>query len=216
MKRILFLTLAVFVAYVNYSYAGITAKATPSEYIVTINKVELYNNTTDSWETVGEGDVTFDIAAFDAGQVAGVYANNTAIPEGIYTQERTTVSRTFYITASGTIKSTTYYTTTGKEILNDPSGLVAIVASSNPSSKARGRAVITEEGLAQNDFKLIGDYFYHEGSVPSPITVQKGLTKKLRIKFNVTNAVEFNVLGDGDGTTVCYPVAPVVTFEVVD
>lgn len=211
MKRIVFLSLIFFVLHINYSY-GATATATPDEYIVTINKVELYNSTTSSWETVAEGDLTFDMASVNAGQVAGTYASGAAIPEGAYTQERTTVSRTFYLTASGNIGGTNYYTDTG----NTPGfagGLRANTKTTGPA--VRGTVVASIAGLQDAGFTIVGNYFYHEGSLPSSITVKKNSTKTLRIKFNVLNTAVFDDEGT-PGSAVCYNEAPTVTFEVVD
>jgi len=212
MRRVLFLTLVFFVSYINYSQAD-TAPATPTEYIVTIHKVELYNSTTGSWVTVGEGDLTFDIASANAGGVVGSYASGAKIPEGVYTRERTTVSMTFYITASGTVSGIDYYTGTGNTTLDDPAGLVVINANTTGPA-VRGTAILSQAALLGSGFTVTsdGNYFYHEGDLPSPITVKKGLTKKFRIKFDVTNAVEFNDAGGG----ICYPESPTVTFEVVD
>jgi len=211
MRRILFLTLLFFIAYINYSFAK-TANATPDEYIVTINKVELYNSTTSTWVTVASGDLTFDIASVNAGEVAGSYVSGAAIPEGVYTQERTTVSRTFYIKASGTIDATTYYTDTGNTSF-ETDGLAANTNTTGPA--VRGKVVVPTTGLQGAGFTVQGDYFYHEGDLPSPITVKKSLTKKMRIKFNVLNTAEFNDLGT-PGSAICYNQPPTVTFEVVD
>jgi len=211
MKRILFLTLLFFISYINYSF-GATATATPTEYIVTINKVELYNSTTSTWETVAEGDLTFDIAGVGAGAVAGNYASGAAIPEGVYTQERTTVSRTFYITASGTPTTTTYYTDVGTGPTFETDGISANTKATAPA--VRGTCVVPVTGLQGVGFTMVpgNNYFYHQGAVPSPITVKKNSTMKLRIKFNVLNAVEFN----DNPTILCYPQPPTVSFEVVD
>ena len=218
MKKILFFSLIFLVVYINYSYAA-TSTATPDEYIVTINKVELFNSSTGSWEIVGEGDLTFDIASINAGQIAGGYASNASIPAGVYTQERTTVSRTFYLTASGSIGGTTYYTSTGSTSLDGIEPGVTDGSAANiktTASAVRGTTVLPTKWLTDNGFTVQGDYFYHEGNLPSPITIIKGITKRMRVKFDVTDKVQFDNSIGGGATTGCYPLSPDITFEVAN
>ncbi|MCX7927430.1 MAG: hypothetical protein N2606_04765 [Candidatus Omnitrophica bacterium] len=197
---------------------GDNVAVTPQEYIVTINKIEFYNEDTSSWITVGEGKLSFDIASVNAGQTVGSYVDASAVAEGTYTQGRVYVSLTFYLKASATIDGTTYYTTEGGYENPFPDselqGYIAAKTTTDPNRASRGISVLTEQALERAGFDVVGDSFIFEGEVLLPIVVKKGFTKKVRINFNVTNSVAFEEIPSGD--VVCYPLPPVLTFKVID
>ena len=83
-NNILFL-ICIILFSLSYSVYGATGYGTPEIYRITISKVELYNSTTSSWVTVGEGELTFNIASVNAGEIVGSYVSSKSIPEGVYT-----------------------------------------------------------------------------------------------------------------------------------
>ncbi len=197
---------------VYYAYAiEVTAYGTPEIYKVTLHKVELYNSVTDSWVTVCEDDLTFNIASVNAGEIVGGYVNSKPIPEGTYTQERITVSRTMSIKSTTTIGITNYYTTATS--ISGPNGTQAVVASTNASQYTEG--TVKTPSVSQGPrYTVTGEYFTDTHNLPSSIVVKKGILKKVRIKFNVTNAVEFNA--SWGPQVICYPLVPTVTVEIID
>ena len=88
------------VLFIANSYA---AKGAATVYKVTMRKVELCTASTsvsncDGAVTVGSGDKVIDIAAVDAGAVAGSYGQVTLLPLGVtYTHMRVTIDRKFVI-----------------------------------------------------------------------------------------------------------------------
>ena len=87
MKRsfaFIFLVKLLLVLFIANSYA---VKGAATVYKVTMRKVELCTGSTsvtncDGSVTIGEGDKVIDIAAVDAGAVAGAYGDITLLPLG--------------------------------------------------------------------------------------------------------------------------------------
>ena len=103
MKRFfafIFLVKLLLVLFIANSYA---VKGAATVYKVTMRKVELCTGSTsvtncDGSVTIGEGDKVIDIAAVDAGAVAGTYGNATLLPLGVtYTHMRVTIDRGFLV-----------------------------------------------------------------------------------------------------------------------
>ena len=103
MKRFLaFIVLVklLLVLFIANSYA---AKGAATVYKVTMRKVELCTGSTgvdncDNAVVIGSGDKVIDIAAVDAGAVAGTYGKTTLLPLGVtYTHLRVTIDRGFVI-----------------------------------------------------------------------------------------------------------------------
>ncbi len=213
-NNILFL-ICIILFSLSYSVYGATGYGTPEIYRITISKVELYNSTTSSWVTVGEGELTFNIASVNAGEIVGSYVSSKSIPEGVYTKDRVTVSRTISIKSTGTIGATTYYTTA--TTVSGPDGTQAVLASTNSSDYGEGTLKSPETSQGEH-YNVIGEYFTDTSTFSQPLVVKKGTTKKIRIKFDVTNAVTFDDTDgiSGNGNDICYPNAPTVTVEVVD
>ena len=195
-----------------------THNVTPSIYKVTINKVELYNSTTGEWVTVGEGEMTFDIASVNAGAIVGGYVSGKAIPEGTYTKMRVTVSRHMRIKATINVSGTDYYTTSTSQTFNLGGGnqVTAVIGSSNVSLYSEGEVVTPSQSSGEH-YQVNGDYFTDTQTFPSPFIVKKGITKKVIIKFNVTDSGSFY---DGSSppnwgsTPFFYPGTPSASVEV--
>ena len=213
MKKIclfLFFCICFFIFNPGYGFSA-SGLGTPEKYQVTVRKMELYNSTTGSWVTAGEGDLTFNIASATAGQVVGSYISGKPIPEGVYTQMRVTISRTMSIKSTGSIGGITYYTTANT--LNGPVGSTAVLASNSLSDYAEG-ALSGPSTDSPPHYHVVGDDFIDTSTLPSPITVKKGAAKKIRIKFDVTGAVTFDS-GIAAPKIICYPNAPSVSVEVI-
>ena len=78
--------------------AVVFADGPANVYKITIIQMELFNGT--AWVTVFSGtSATIDIASVSSGEFAGTFLSGIDVPNGTYTQVRTTVSRTFTIKA---------------------------------------------------------------------------------------------------------------------
>ena len=103
MKRFfafIFLVKLLLVLFIANSYA---VKGAATVYKVTMRKVELCTGSTgvdncDNAVVIGSGDKVIDIAAVDAGAVAGTYGNAALLPLGeVYTHMRVTIDRGFLV-----------------------------------------------------------------------------------------------------------------------
>ena len=115
MKKI-FLIFALTILFFNNSYAA-TGEGVASEYIVTMKKVELCEDSACATSTtVGDSSKPVNIASVSAGADIGTYAPTTGLPLGTtYTHLRVTVSRTFTVTGSVTAGSTDCVTDGGTD-----------------------------------------------------------------------------------------------------
>ena len=99
------------VLFITYSNAA-TVKGAASVYKVTMRKVEMCTSSTGVTDcgnalVIGEGTKVVDIAAVDAGAVAGAYGNVALLPLGVtYTHMRVTIDRKFVIKTSAAIDTT--------------------------------------------------------------------------------------------------------------
>ncbi len=209
-----FIKMCLFLVIALTSYIGYAAQVdvTPEIYKVTINKIEFHNSTTDTWITVGQGDMTFDIASVNAGATVGGYVSGKPIPAGTYDKVRITVSRHMSIKIHASYGGTDYYTTSSSMDVN-AIGVRAVVASTNSSDYAEGEVVSpdTSNGI---HYEVTGDYFTDTQTFSSPVTIQKGSSGKLKVAFDVTNCCSLYT-GDNNppwGTTpFFYPGAPTVS-----
>jgi hypothetical protein len=106
-----------FIAIVNISFAGHNggniAHANVSQYSLTINKIEIYNSTTDEWITIANTPKTVNIASASAGEAIGSMTNSdVTLTFGSYTKTRATVSDTFTIKACSDLGGSTCTTAT--------------------------------------------------------------------------------------------------------
>ncbi len=223
MKRVVALT--ILGLWLGRGILGLASQypVTPEVYRVTVNKVELYNSSTDQWVTIAEGDMTFDIASVNAGDVVGGYASGVSIPAGTYTKIRITVSRHMWIKAQVTVGGTTYYTSSNQVTVDLDAGpgtnlVTAVRAVTDSGSYGEGEVIApsTSNGI---HYQVQGEYFTDTQTFSSPVTITKGLNKKIRVKFDVTDSMTFY---DGDnvsppwGTTPFFlPGAPTISIELL-
>ena len=89
-----------------------TVKGAASVYKVTMKKLEMCTSSTGVTDcgnalVIGTGEKTVDIAAVDAGAVAGSYGNATLLPLGVtYSHMRVTIDRKFVIKTAAAIDTT--------------------------------------------------------------------------------------------------------------
>ena len=96
------------VLFITYSNAA-TVKGAASVYKVTMKKLEMCTSSTGVTDcgnaiVIGEGEKVVDVAAVDAGAVAGSYGNAALLPLGVtYTHMRVTILRKFTVKTSAAI-----------------------------------------------------------------------------------------------------------------
>ncbi|HOX22941.1 MAG TPA: DUF4382 domain-containing protein [Elusimicrobiales bacterium] len=116
MKKILFTLMVLALplsAALNAAAAG-----NPSTYKVTIKKVQL-KKTDGTWVTIAEPNQELDIAAANAGAVAGSMMSDSAVPAGNYVNFRVVVGKTMSVKGSDSASATcvgTHYTKNGGAI----------------------------------------------------------------------------------------------------
>jgi len=99
------------VLFITYSNAA-TVKGAASVYKVTMKKLEMCTSSTGVTDcgnalVIGTGQKTVDIAAVDAGAVAGSFGDAALMPLGVtYTHMRVTIDRKFVIKTSAAIDTT--------------------------------------------------------------------------------------------------------------
>ena len=203
-SKIIFLFFIILLA---LPVSGLSAvfTGTPDSFIVTLNKVEMYNSSTLTWLTVGTGDLSFDIASANAGQSVGSYVSGVSFEPGTYTQVRVTVSRTMQI--QGNIGAN--YTSSTASSADIGTGGQAIQAGSSPAKL--GTMIVPTDTLSAG-MTVSGSYFiltYDLGA--SAITITPGESKKITVKFDVANSLVLNDVPDPD---IFYSEPPNVTYSV--
>lgn len=174
----------------------------PAEiYNVTLRKIEISQDG-NTWITLGEGDKTFSIADANVGETIGNYVSGAILPEGTYTKLRVTVYKYFTIKGYGTSGGTTYYTTS--QTWTDPNtGDTFGLASTDINDYDMGNFAIPN---------ISGDNKISTENIN--IEVKKGVSTKLRIKFDTQNMVGFEDVGGG--TIIFYPMPPNNETETVN
>jgi len=164
---------------------------TPSEFTVTVNRVEFYNSTTDEWLVAGTGNYSFDITSVEPGQLCGSYGSPESFTKGTYTLMRVTVSRTMQITGSQDHGGTTYYTRTGTvAAVNATIGGGVQVTQANNIGPAQLATMI----LSQDWVTLAADtdYFILQRTLSSPAELGPGTTQRARIDFDATGVLTYD------------------------
>lgn len=161
-----------------------------SVYKITITKMELWNGS--SWVEVFSGSSdTIDIASVGSGGFAGNFLSGITIPDGTYTQVRTTVSTSIAI--SGTDSSR--FTTIAENTVGMNTGCLATAVEAN---QGECDAVVDTTPVDTTTFS-------------APITaLNNNLSHKIRVEFDVSNAVTYN-----GGANTIFANAPTVTVTAV-
>jgi len=160
-----------------------------SVYKITITKMELHNGT-EFIEVFSGTSTVLDIASSVSGSSAGNFLSGIVIPDGTYSQVRTTVSTT--ITVSG-VDGISYTTAATADDGDDNTGCVRTFT---PADEAACDAIVSVEPVDTVTFS-------------SPITaLNNNLSHKIRVEFNVDSALTFI-------TNALYLNAPTVTVTAI-
>jgi len=165
MKRIftfIVLVKLLLALFISSSYA---AKGIAAVYKVTMEKVELCTassgvNDCEGAVVIGDGAKEIDIAAVNAGAVAGSYGDATLLPLGVtYTHMRVTINRKFKI------KSTSTGIDTGESGDTDKCVTIAttdgMYVTDESTDKYTHKPVWAEDGtLAEANLYMVGNNYY--------------------------------------------------------
>lgn len=204
--RSLFIVFISFVVifYPLFFVQAATTTGTPDVYTQTINKVEVYNSTTGSWFTLGEGDMSFDMASADAGARVGAYVSGATLSIGYYNQIRVTISRTMQIQGNiGAAYTSTSTTTVG-------TGGQAVQVGTAPAQLG---TVIAPTDSLPSGMTVSGDYFvFTESLGAAAFDITYGSApKKMTVTFDVTDTL---VLEDTPNPDIFYCGPPTVTQTI--
>jgi hypothetical protein len=169
-------------------------------YEVQITKIELYNNITASWTTAFDGlSEAVDIAAGTSGQAAGDFLSGLTVPDGVYTKAKITPGTSILIEGSfpGGFHTTTATVPAGGRTVS----MASTAGSADECTVTILASDATTVGSTVIDFSA------------TPITVMDGTAdKKIRVVFDVSNALSFN--DDAPGSEFIYPNLPVVSGSI--
>lgn len=200
-----------------FFFIAITANAaddiaTPTNYSVTMQKVELCTSSACSdTTTLAESSATFNIASKDAGGDVGTWIDNFSLDVGkTYTHVRTTISSTFTIagyTTNSSISSD-YCVTESSPSTSSDHAVAAITSGSSTASGANMSWVVpnvldADNGAFYGD--LTSDYntngitktnnsasFFWVGALTNSYTAKPTSSPKITISFDVTDQLRSN------------------------
>jgi len=166
-------------------------KGTPTVFKITLKRFQLSSDGGQTFVTVGSGNLTFDLAAFNAGDVAGTFLTGapSLSPNTAFDFARCVITCT--ISLQGNVS--TLFTKSGTDVTgNAPAeeGDYTIPANADPTQGCRG-----------------GEFF-RQGPINPPIVSDASGGLNIVARFDVTNALEIKNL---DPNTLG-PVKPIVTF----
>lgn len=181
------------------NFLGDAGKEVNGTYTITIKKIEISQDG-NTWVTLADTEQSMNIASGNMGATIGSYVSNVLVPEGTYTQLRTTLSRTITIKGQGADGGTTYYTTTQNGKSAD--GLFYYATANSGDYEA---ATIRVPDDAQGVELLDGDMRVTTDISGSPLVIAKGQNKSVSLSFNTKSMIGFQ------GTApnfIFYPMPP--------
>ncbi len=197
-NKLLFLIIFILIAGMPiFALATPAATGRANKYIVKISRVDLYNGT--SYITVfNSTSDALDIASASVAGRVGNFLSGLTVADGVYTQVKVWVSTTF------TINGSVYYATDGNTYY-PTANVSGISCTATTNALSAADATITISSVDPEEKILTS----------TPITVTDGTpNKKLRVSFDVNNALGFTAAGPGAG--IIYPHPPTVAVTVVD
>lgn len=176
----------------NPDFYGGAGKEVSGTYIVTIKKMEISQDG-NTFITIGDREMSFNIASGDVGNSIGNYVSNSSLPAGTYTTMRITLSRTITIKGQGENSGNIYYTTTR----NGTTSGDFYKATTDPTQyEAVSFQVPAEaQGGADEVMEIIGDDMRVTKDFVNPIVVTKGATQSISVSFNTQRMIGFESAG---------------------
>ena len=198
--------------------ANAAEKVNPSSYIVTVKRTEICTAASGGeCVTLGSGVQQFDIASASVGATVGNYITNFTLPEDkIFTHIKTTISRSFSITAIATTQqdgaADDLCSTTGAGVVTASStsqaasqvtanGTASAQTFVVPDTTAANVTQATQEALysAQGIELINSDEMIFTKALSTPVdTSQPSPPPSIDISFGTANTLEFNTASATD------------------
>lgn len=196
-------------------YAG---TETPTQYTVTLSKVEFRKAGGGSFTTYARGSTQVNIASVGAGQPCGQLQPTGKLTPGNYDQMRFTVSKTMVVKgqSTGTLSNgVTCRTTSSSTLIQDPYGDGSVSEAylgATDGAAPEAQTVIVPTGSAvtyPSGFASVGNTI--QATTPVAMNVA-GSVPQGTVSFNVVNAIDFEPYG----ATQClvFPVAPSINVSI--
>ena len=218
---ILFFIQPAYASEVHSQAGNFTGNATPTKYIITVSRIEFHKQ--------GDPDTVFvtyvstssdwDIASVSAGGSIGTMQATNTLPSGTYDKIRFTVLKT--MTVQGSIASLQdtlpCRTENDANTVSNPFGNNSVStaylgARDGGASEPETVTVPTGSNVqASSDFTDLGTAF--RVSMPITFTVSNNKAIDFKIKFDVTNSLQF-VLRPGTTQCIVFPGPPSVAVDI--
>lgn len=179
--------------------------ATPSEYGVTIRRIE-FKTSAGVWVPYFEGSQLIDIAAVDAGAQAGMIGGGGKLPSGSYTAIRITISQTFVLKAILGLGPDC--TSSGNNGTNTAGNCASPGDETSQQVPIPAAAVFPLFGWEEG----AGETMYKEFPVSFSVPANGAFVPDFSISFSVQGATGFNVAGGCGAAGVC-PADPQINVE---
>ena len=219
-----FLAGQTYASEVHSQSGGFTGNSTPTEYILTISAIEFHRVGDDAatYQPFVTTSANWDIASANPGAALGNMKSTTALPAGTYDKIRFTVSKTMTIKgAISTLSDSLPCRTEGDaQTVSNPFGaglLDTAYLGARDGGTAEPETVTIPTGSnvePSPDFTDLGTSFRGTLTLGQTFTVTNGSTPTLKLKFDVTDSIQFSVLPDLSNRCVVFPGPPSMAIEV--
>lgn len=214
----------VYASEVHTQSDGFTGNSTPTKYVLTISAIEFHRvgDNDATYHTVVSTTADWDIASANPGATLGSMSLTTSLPAGTYDKIRFTVSKTMTVQASiaSLQDGSPCRTESNVETVSNPFGageLNIAYLGVRDGGAAEPEVVTMPSGSDTEpspDFTDLGSTFRGSLVLSQPFTVSGGTIPTIKLKFDVTNSVQFTPLQDGSGRCVVFPGPPSMSVEV--
>lgn len=214
----------VYASEVHTNTGSFAGNATPTSYILRISAVEFHKVGDDSstYQPFVSTPADWDIASASAGANIGTMQGSSPLAAGSYDKIRFTVSKTMTITgAISSLSGGAPCRTEGDgQTVSNPFGAGVIDTAylgARDGGAAEAETVTVPTGSSAtppSDFTDLGTSFRGVLTLAEPFTVSAGTLPTIKLKFDVTNAIQFVLLPDLTGRCVVFPGPPSLAVSV--
>lgn len=194
------LTLIILIPIFLFSGIASAATSTPDGYQITVQKIEVSADSGASWHVLGSGNVTMDIASVSSGSQVGAYISGAVLPDGTYSQIRTTISN--QLTLRGSVVQDAGINN-GQTFCTDDDGTPSTGAC---TAEDQSFSIVTDTGFGSN-LTLSGSTIQILETSSSFTIFSDSDEIVFVVDFDVSNALVI----EADDTV--HPAAPVVSIR---
>src|SRR3990167_2032186 len=214
-----------YAAETHTSGGNFAGNATPTKYVLTISAIEFHK--------VGDGATVFvpfvdtsaewDIASANPDANIGTMSSTKSLPAGTYDKIRFTVSKTMTIQGATSSLSggAPSRTESDAQTVTNPFGAGVLdigYLGARDGAASEPETVTVPSGSdveASSDFTDLGTSFRGVLTLPNTFTISgTGGLPMIKLKFDVTNAMQFVVLPDQTNRCIVFPGPPSLAVDV--